>query len=443
MKNTRKIIVDVLDAVLYKGAYSNIILNVEFNKKNIEDKDKALITEIVYGTLKYKYTIDIILSSFIKKGIKSVDKSILNVLRSAIYQIKYLDKVPNFASVNEAVELAKKYSSIATSRFVNGVLRNYLRNLDKKYAKEKDKVSELSFKYSFEPWMVKKIMKDYDSNSVEKILQGLNYRPCVTVRVNGYKSNYDDVWEKLENENYNIEEGAVCPEAIKIRNGKSIKDNPLFKDGLITVQDESAMCVAPAMELKENMVVLDLCSAPGGKTTHIAEIMNNTGIIKAFDIHQNKLSLVKENAKRLGITNIKCEELDAQVTKKELLNIADRVLIDVPCSGIGIIRKKPEIKWTKNNKELKSIVNIQRNIMENATKYVKKDGIILYSTCTLNKDENEKNIKWFINKYPEFTIEKLDYGNADNIRYNEEGTVTILPSEFMDGFFIAKLRKLR
>ena len=167
------------------------------------------------------------------------------------------------------------------------------------------------------------------------------------------------------------------------------------------------MLVAPSIDAKEGATVLDLCSAPGGKTTHISEIMNNTGIVKAFDIHENKLSLVKENAKRLGINNISCAEMDASKFNKELENSADMVLIDVPCSGLGIIRKKPEIKYTKDIKSTKDIVAIQKKIMENAAKYVKKEGTLLYSTCTINKEENEKNINWFIKKFPEYKVEPL------------------------------------
>ena len=237
--------------------------------------------------------------------------------------------------------------------------------------------------------------------------------------------------------------GYICPEAIVINKGKSIEKNPLFKEGKITVQDESAMLVAPSIDAKEGATVLDLCSAPGGKTTHISEIMNNTGIVKAFDIHENKLSLVKENAKRLGINNISCAEMDASKFNKELENSADMVLIDVPCSGLGIIRKKPEIKYTKDIKSTKDIVAIQKKIMENAAKYVKKEGTLLYSTCTINKEENEKNINWFIKKFPEYKVEPLFYGNMSNIIYNENGTVTILPNKYMDGFFIAKLKKTR
>ncbi|MBC2578974.1 16S rRNA (cytosine(967)-C(5))-methyltransferase RsmB [Clostridium sp. DJ247] len=442
MNNARRIAVKILVDVLDKGAYSNIILGRELNKSNLNDKDKALVTELVYGTLKYKYTIDTILNHYIKSGIEKLDRDILNILRVSLYQIIYLDKIPSFAAVNEAVELAKR-KSLKSSSLVNGVLRNYLRNKDLCYYNKDSKVEELCFKYSFPKWLVKLFIKQYNKEQCEKILSGLNMVPAVTARVNNLKTSYEEAWDKLLENQYDIEEGRVCPEAIRINKGKNIESNPLFKEGFITVQDESAMLVAPSMDLEEEMLVLDLCSAPGGKTCHIAEIMNNIGKILAFDVYENKISLIKENAARLGVENIKYDILDASEYRETLNEKADRVLIDVPCSGFGIIRKKPEIKWNKDIKSTTDLVSIQRDILENSSKYVKVGGKLIYSTCTLNKEENEKNIQWFIKKHPEFHIEPLYYGDIDNIVYHEEGFMTILPNKDMDGFFIAKMIKGR
>jgi 16S rRNA (cytosine967-C5)-methyltransferase len=442
MNTTRKVAVDILGSILGKGAYSNIALNSSLNKSGLEDRDKALATEIVYGTLKYKYTIDKILASFLTQDLKKMDSFIVNILRTAIYQILFLDKVPEFAAVNEAVDMAKKNKSVSASRLVNGVLRNYLRNKSKIYYDEKDKVESLCFKYSYEPWLVKLFIEQYGEERAELILKGLNSTPAVTIRVNCLKINFDEAFEMLKSMEYDVEEGLVCPEAIRIIRGKSVEQNPLFKEGMATVQDESAMLVAPSMDIIPNITVLDLCSAPGGKTTHISELMNNTGKIQAYDIHKDKLALIEQNSKRLGITNIKCDVLDAAVYNEDLKDSAERVLIDVPCSGLGIIRKKPEIKWTKNLKQLKEIIKIQREIMNSAAKYVKIGGVLLYSTCTLNKKENENNVKWFLSNFPNYNIEQLFYGELDNIVYDKYG-VTVLPNEYMDGFFIAKFKRIR
>jgi 16S rRNA (cytosine967-C5)-methyltransferase len=442
MDNARRTAVKVLGEVLQKGAFSNIVLGRELNKSNLNDKDRALATEIVYGTLKYKYTIDVILNYYIKSDLEKMDGDILNILRISLYQMIYLDKIPEFAVVNEAVELAKR-NSIKGSRLVNGVLRNYLRNKDINYCDEKNNTERLSFKYSFPKWIVNLFISQYGTEDAERILNGLNMIPAITVRVNNLKAEYEDAWKLLEDNGYDIEEGKICPEAIIITKGRNVEDNPLFKDGLITVQDESAMLVAPSMDLEEGMTVLDLCSAPGGKTCHIAEIMNNTGDVFAFDIHLSKLPMIKENAERLGIKNIKCNVLDATKYDTTYKEKADRVLIDVPCSGLGIIRKKPEIKWNKNTNAMKELIEIQRQIMTSACKYVKPGGKLIYSTCTLNKEENEENIRWFIKRHSEFSLEPLYYGESDNIIYHKEGYMTILPDKHMDGFFIAKMIRRR
>lgn len=442
MEKSRKVSVDIIDAILTKNAYSNIVLRNELNKVGFDDKDKALITEIVYGTVKYKYTIDVILNCFVKKGTNSLDSYVLNILRSAIYQIKFLDKIPSFAAVNEAVEIAKKYSSVGASKLVNGVLRSYLRNLDRDYYNKNNTVETLCFKYSFEKWLVKLFIKQYGLENAEKILHGLNQRPVTSVRVNSLKTSYDEAYEELLQYKYDIEEGYVCPEAIIINKGRNIENNPLFIEGKITVQDESAMLVAPSIGVKEGFTILDLCSAPGGKSTHISELANDQAEVLAFDIHSSKLSLIRENTKRLGIKNIKPLEMDASIFNEKFKDSSDAVLIDVPCSGLGIIKKKPEIKYTKNVKSLNDLIEIQRKIMLNAVKYVKTGGTIVYSTCTLNKEENENNITWLLENCPEISIEPLFYGNIPNIIYNN-GMVTILPNKFMDGFFIAKLKRQR
>jgi len=441
MNNSRLVAIIVIEKVLNEGAYSNIVLGLELNKSELSDKDKALVTEIVYGTLKYKYTIDKILCNYIKKGIDKLESFVLNILRISVYQIRFLDKVPSFAVVNEAVNLTKKKSNIGASKLVNGVLRSYLRDSTAKYYNEQDNIERLCFEYSFTKALVKLFIRQYGLESVEIILKGLNYKPDVTVRTNTLKLTYKEIWEKLIQNGYNIEEGYVCSEAIRIIKGKNIEDNVLFNEGNITVQDESAMLTAVSMDLLPNLKVLDLCSAPGGKTTHIAEIMRNTGHIDAFDIHKNKLSLIKENLKRIGITNTTCDVHDATIYDPNLYECADRVLIDVPCSGLGIIRKKPEIKWSKNIKDIKSIIETQRSILDNASKYVKKGGVLVYSTCTLNKEENEDNIEWFIESHSEFKIQPVFYGKLDNINYSDKGYVTIFPNEYMDGFFIAKIIK--
>lgn len=436
--NCRKLAVKILNRVLNEGAYSNIILSKELNEVELNDKDKALLTEIVYGVLRRKRTLDIIIANFVK-DIKVMDKTILNILRVAIYQMNFLDKIPTYAACNEAVEEAKEVSE-SDSKLVNGILRSFTKNPDDINVPG-NKIDEYAYKFSFEPWMIRLLIKQYGENTAKKIMSGLNTVPKVSIRVNELNSEYDEVYEKLEEMEYEVSEGVICPEAINIKGGKSIENNPLFKEGKITVQDESAMLVAPLLDLEEGMTVIDLCSAPGGKTTHIAEILRNTGKVIAFDLHESKLGLIKENCDRLGITNVTTCAGDATKLNPELVASSERVLIDVPCSGLGIIRKKPEIKWNKKRNDLREIIPVQREIMNNAWQYLKKGGVMIYSTCTLNKEENEENIEWFVNSHKDCEVKRIFVGKQDNLVYSREGLLTIMPNENMDGFFIAKLEK--
>lgn len=437
--NSREIAVKVLDRVIREGAYSNIILSKELNASDLSDQDKALTTEIVYGTLRRLKTIDMILEALVK-DLSVMDKKVLTILRVAIYQMKFLDKIPSYAACNEAVELAKEISE-KDGKLVNGILRNYLNKEQNIEVNFRNKIDELAFNLSFEPWMIRMLIKQYGESEAIRILEELNNTPGVTVRVNNIKADYEDVFEELEAQGYEVEEGEVCPEAISITGGKAIEKNQAFIDGKITVQDESAMLVAPLLDIEDNLTVIDLCCAPGGKTTHIGELLNNTGKVLAFDLYPQKLELVRENAERLGITNIDLGEMDATKLNVNLIGLADRVLIDVPCSGIGIIRKKPEIKWTKKRNEIKELIEIQRKIMENAWEYLKKGGIMVYSTCTVNKEENQENITWFLNKHKDAKIEKIFVGKEENLRYDELGTLTIFPNQYMDGFFVTKIKK--
>ena len=436
--NSREIALNIVSRVLDEGAYSNLVLSKELNETNLDDKDRALVTELVYGTIRRKNTLDTIISNFVK-DIKLMDKKVLNILRIAIYQMHFLDKVPEFAACNEAVELAKSISE-QNGKLVNGILRSYTKNPDD-IEVSNGVIDRLAYQYSYEPWFIRMIYKQYGEKDGKKILSGLNQTPKVTVRVNNTKADFDEVYDRLEEMGYDIEEGYACPEAIIIRGGRSIESNPLFIEGAITVQDESAMLVAPLLDLEENDTVLDLCAAPGGKTTHIAELLEGKGKVYGFDLHENKLSLIKDNAERLGLNNIEIKEMDATKIDSLYASSADKVLIDVPCSGIGIIRKKPEIKWNKTRKSLKELIPTQREIMENAWQYLKNGGTMIYSTCTLNKEENEDNVEWFVNKHKDAQVEKIFLGSMDNFVYNSDGSLTILPNEYMDGFYIAKIVK--
>ena len=302
-------------------------------------------------------------------------------------------------------------------------------------------MESLEYYFSFNSWMIKLFLKQYGKENGIQILKGLNETPYITVRTNIIKTTREELLNFLLVEGYDVEKGYISDSAIMIKKGSSIEKNSLYTKGMFTVQDESAMLVSECLNLRYNDTVLDICSAPGTKGTHVSEILNNTGKVLAFDIHTHKLKLIEDNAKRLGIFNIEVKLGDASKFNRQYLNSADKILLDVPCSGLGIIRKKPEIKWTKTLKDLKDIEKTQRVILENAWRYLKRGGEMIYSTCTLNKDENEEIINWFLRKHEDCEVEKINLCKKDNILYNTNGTVTILPNKYMDGFFIARLRK--
>ena len=437
LTNAREVSVEVLGKVLYQGAYSNIALDNAFSSASLKDEDTALVTEITYGTLKYLITIDMILERNMTISLKKVERDVLNILRISIYQMKYLDRIPSYAVINEAVNLTKKYSQKA-SGFVNGVLRGYLRKEGETYA-FKDALLEDSFTYSFPLWMVKLFREQYGA-TYRKILEGLNERPSVTYRVNTLKMDREEALKVLESLGYHAHKTMISPYGIEVRGGKSVMENRLFREGALTVQDESSMLVAPALFEGSARSYMDLCSAPGGKATGIAELTGDKVPVYAFDIYENKLKLIRENKNRLGTTSIRPMMNDAKTFLPDFRGTSN-VLLDAPCSGLGIIRKKPEIKYAKEQKDLSSLVLLQREILSVARQYVREEGLLVYSTCTLNKNENEENARWFLQENSEFEAYPLDLGKAENLIYTKEGFVTILPGNTMDGFFIARFRR--
>ena len=436
--NAREVAVEVLGKVLNQGAYSNIALDHAFSSAKLKDEDTSLVTEITYGTLKHLITIDMILEKNISIPLKKVESNVMNILRISIYQMKYLDRIPSYAVINEAVNLTKKYSKTA-SGFVNGVLRGYLRKADQELI-FKNELEEDSFSYAFPLWMVKLFKEQYGEN-YRKIMEGLNERPSITYRVNQLKMQREEALERLESLGYHAEKTKISPYGIEVRGGRSVLDNPLFKEGALTVQDESSMLVAGLVVEETAKSYMDLCSAPGGKATGIAELTLDQVPVIAFDIYESKLKQIRENKNRLGIKSIKPLLHDAKVLIPEYKGTAN-VLLDAPCSGLGIIRKKPEIKYTKGQKELNSLVTLQRELLLVAKEYVSEGGVFVYSTCTLNKKENEENARWFLNENKDFEVYPVKLGQEENLIYTEEGFVTILPGNTMDGFFIARFRKI-
>ncbi|AIS52588.1 ribosomal RNA small subunit methyltransferase B [Thermoanaerobacter kivui] len=441
----REIAYNILHDVFEKHAYVNISLNARLKGQDLKEMDKSFIKELVFGTIERKYTLDFILSFFIKK---SPDIKTMTLLEMGLYQLMYMDKVPSYAAINESVSIVKKVLGANRANFVNAVLRNYERKKGEIVFPDKSKNLKkyLKVTYSYPNWIVERLLNNYDGEITEGLLKSLNEKSEVCYRVNTLKVSVDKFKDILDSKGISYKSGLYIDEALYV-DIKDVENHELYKEGYIYVQDEASMLVSKVLRPEEGEFVLDVCAAPGGKTTHIGQLIENKGEIIAFDIHPHRLELIKENCERLGITNVKTEVFDATYVNEKYLEKADKVLADVPCTGIGIIRKKPDIKlkdYTK--KDIENLNEIQYKILQSSSQYVKKGGYLVYSTCTIGKEENQNVINRFIKNNPNF--EFVDITNevpkslkSDTLSY---GYIQTTPLEHgIDGFFICKLKRIK
>jgi len=434
--------------VLYKidkeNAYSNIALDEELNtnKQNLMNKDIGLISEIVYGVTTWKLTLDTIIEKYSKIKLKKISCWILNILRMGIYQIIFLDKIPKSAAVNEAVNLAKRYGHKSSSNFVNAILRKVTKQDYEELFNIENDIERISKTTSMPQWIIEELLKEKSLEDVNEIAKNSNIRPKITIRVNTLKTKKDRLKEILENKNIQCKDG-ILSDFLVLEKLKGIEKLDIFEQGLFTVQDEVAGLAAVVLSPKEEEVVLDACSAPGGKTTYIAQLMNNKGKIEAWDIHLHRTNLVEKTAKRLGINIIQTKIQDATIYKEEFEEKFDKILLDVPCLGIGVIKRKPDIKWKKSKEDILEIVKTQEKILDTCSKYLKKGGELVYSTCSILPEENEKIIEKFLQKNSKFECEQLKLDKQNYFyKYLEKGCfIKVYPNQETDGFFICKLKK--
>ena len=427
----RELCVKILYEIEVKKAYSNIILDEYLNKnrEKITNKDAAFISEIVRGTVIWRLTIDNIIQNYSKIKINKISKWIIQILRISVYQIIFLDKVPKSAAVNEGVNLSKKYGN-KSSGFVNAILRKIEKSDYEELKEIKDDIKRISLVYSMPEWIVKRLIKQYGEKETEKICLNSTLKPKTTIRINNLKINRDEFIKKLDELDIEYEK-TEHENFINIKT-QNIGNMELFKKGYFTVQDESAGLIAVVLAPKEKEMILDACAAPGGKTTHLAELMNNKGYIEAWDFYEHRINKIEENAKRLGVNMIKTKVQDATKLKEDYYEKFDKILLDVPCMGLGVIKRKPDIKWERKEEQIKEISKIQYEILKICSKYLKKNGELVYSTCSILKEENEDVIKKFLDE-ENFVIK---------CRKNDEKEIyNILPDANKDGFFICKLVK--
>ena len=429
MKNPREKALQIINDVLYKGAFLEESLEI-LKKSNIDERDYNFIKEITTGVIRNRTYLDYVVKINSRVKIKRIHKIILSILEMAIYQMYFLDKVPDYSIVDESVNLAKIYGNRGSISFTNGILRSISKK-DAPQVKIEDSIDNLSTFYSHPKFYTEYFYNNYGEEFTKKLLKANNEMPPFTIRVNTLKTSKSDLMNNLKELGFEIEE-TVYDNALNILNPKGIIDTKYFDEGHFYIQDLGSILVASFLKPRENSSLLDLCAAPGGKTTHLAELMNNTGEIMACDKSQGKIKLIQENAKRLGVKNIETRVNDARVLNKDFIDKFDYVLVDAPCSGTGLYRKKPDIKWNKDLEDIKSLAEIQVEILDKAKDYVKNGGELLYSTCSLSKIENEDVVNKFLENNKNFKIKKLR---------NKEVLKLFPSTDGSDGFSITLMEK--
>lgn len=431
--NTRELILGILMEVTGEKNYSHLVLRAVLEKyQYLDKKERAFITRVSEGTIQRMIELDYIINQFSKVKVNKMKPVIRNILRMSVYQLKYMDAVPASAACNEAVKLAKKKGFGSLSGFVNGVLRNINRNLEQiTYPDiEKEPVKALSVRYSIPEWLVTQWLDAYGKEQSEQMMKAFLCEAPITIRTNLKQTTPEQLKEQLQSEGVTVEalDEEKYPElsyAFTISDFDYLNGLSSFREGLFYVQDISSMLVAEWVEPKEGDVCVDVCGAPGGKSIHLAEKLNGTGNVEARDISDYKVDLIHENIARCQLSNITAKRWDATILDEDMVGKADIVIADLPCSGLGVLRKKTDIKYRMTLEAEQELVKLQQEILDVVASYVKPGGTLVYSTCTIHRAENEENVAWFLAKHPEYHVEKMKQ---------------IFPEETLgDGFFLAKL----
>ena len=433
--NPRRVALSVINDVLNNNAYANIALNEKIKSENLTELDKNLVTNLVYGTISKKLTLD----WYTKPYVKKTKKWVKNLLAMTVYQIIYMDRIPTSAAVDEAVKIAKKQGDQRLSGFVNGVLRNFTRSDFRSFDEISDSTEKLSIQYSMPIDLTKKFVKSFGFEKTVKIFRSIEEPSRASLRVNTTLTDVTTEFNKLARE-FDVELSEISPTGIVAESGH-FADLLDFNDGLITIQDESSQLVATVLDAQPTDRILDACAAPGGKTVHIAEYLSEAGYIEALDLYDHKLRLIRQNAERLHqIDKIRFTKLDArQSFEKFGPDSFDKILVDAPCSGLGLIRRKPDIRYRKETTDFADLQKVQLEILEDTCKTLVNSGIMVYSTCTIFDEENYQVIETFLAKHPEFEQVPLTHEKSDLVK---NGCLFITPDAYhTDGFFIAKLRK--
>lgn len=444
MKKGREEALHILSEINQKGAYSTLAI-----KKNLEmesqRKDANFIRELVYGVLENKRLIDKIIEESSSVKLRKIHPMILEIIRIGVYQLLFLDNIPESAAVNESVKLAKAYGHKGTIGYVNGVLRGI--SSKKSYYKSIEFMSGdemVAVKFSHPDFMVDIWVEQYGIDFTKKLLTANNSVPPFTIRVNTLKCKVEELRSLLLSKGIQAEKGQLAEDSLIVKNPHEIISTEEYNNGLFTIQDEASMMVTEAMNPEIGSVVLDVCAAPGGKASHIAQWMNDKGIVISRDIYPHKIMLINHIKDRLGISSINAQLYDALVFDNELKGRVDYCLVDAPCSGLGLIRRKPDIKWTRTADELKALSQLQYKMIQTASSYLKVGGVLLYSTCTLNNQENLEVIRNFLNNDSRFKFTPIEFNSGKVLSDTQEyGYLELYPHiHDSDGFFIARMQRI-
>lgn len=420
--NIREIVLEVLLLITREGEYSHIALKAVLDKyQYLDKKDRAFINRVVSGTLERQIELDYVLNQFSKVGVPKMKPVIRGILESGVFQLLYMDHVPDSAICNEAVKLADRKGFGTLKGYVNGVLRNISRN------KDNIKYPDISVKYSLPKWLIELWEKNYDKETIERMGDSFLTRSPLTIRVNTNKITPHELVKELQDEGITCKEVKGIETAFSIKGVDYLEKIDSFQKGLFQVQDISSMLVAPLANPKEGDYCIDVCAAPGGKSIHMAELLNGIGMVEARDLSQYKVLQIEENIARGQYKNIRTKVIDARILDEESKEKADIILADLPCSGLGVIGRKPDLKYNVTPESLIELSTLQREILSIVKEYVKPGGTLIYSTCTINTGENEENTRWFLENNKHFT----KYFEKQRLPGIDEG----------DGFYVAAFKK--
>ena len=442
---SRELTLEILQKLDKWRGFADEVVSSTLRKHFLDPRDKHLITELVQGCLRHRIQLDYIIRNVSHSPLNKIDPVILNILRMGVYQLLFTDRIPPSAAVNESVKLARFRGQVNAVAFVNALLRKIAQEGHEILNKPlKDPVYDIALKTSHPEWLVRRWVDRFGEEKAKILLHSNNEIPSMTIRVNTLKISKQEVKQKLESDGLGVSDGLIVPEALSISGRTLPPEHELLVDGLIHIQDESSQLVSMILNPAPGDLVLDMCAAPGTKTTHLAAIMNNTGSIVAWDLNPLRVRDLKENCTRMGAAIVNVEQHDATQYDPRCTDRFDEVLVDAPCSALGIIRRHPEIKWSRHDNDFSKLVLVQMKLLANACKYLKKDGKLLYSVCSTEPEEGEQVIETLLKQHPYMQLVHPISRNPAAMKNLEihKGWIRTFPP-YWDGFFIAKLAKIR